>query len=50
MPVPSSLRFFQFSKGKTKLICQQTNKISQQPENWKNRNELGTGISEEMEG
>jgi hypothetical protein len=28
----------QFSKGKAKLIGQQTGKISQQPENWVNRN------------
>jgi hypothetical protein len=25
-------------KGKAKLISQQTDKISQQPENWENRN------------
>jgi len=27
-----------FQKGKAKLISQQTDKISQQPENWENRN------------
>jgi hypothetical protein len=27
-----------FEKGKAKLISMQTDKISQQPENWKNRN------------
>jgi hypothetical protein len=26
-------------KGKAKLICQQTDKISQQSENWENRND-----------
>jgi hypothetical protein len=27
-------------KGKAELINQQTDKISQQPENWENRNDL----------
>jgi hypothetical protein len=39
-------------KGKAKLTSQQTDKISQQPKNWENRNDpdLGTGISKEMVG
>jgi hypothetical protein len=36
----SSLYLSQFfKKGKAKLICIQTDKISQQQENWKNRND-----------